>query len=84
MQVSRTELTLNQAKGITTVPLRFRRDALPKLAHGRIWQEKPTVASGVALRKLKKDDPNRELYRLGGATVAKPICCTEKKEKHKW
>jgi hypothetical protein len=33
---------------------------------------------------LKKGDLDSELNRLGGATVAKPICGTKKKEKQKW
>jgi hypothetical protein len=36
------------------------------------------------MRKLKKDDPIRELHLLADATVAKPVCCPEKKEKRQW
>ncbi len=52
--------------------------------HDRIWQEIPTGESKVALRELKKEDSIKEFYPLELARVAEPICCTKKKEKHKW
>ena len=83
MQVSRTELTVNPAKGITIAPLRFR--AMPSPIGARpILAGKANCPVWVALRKLNQGDPKRELYGLGGATVAKPIFCTKKKEKRKW
>jgi hypothetical protein len=73
MQVSGTELTPNPARGITTVSLMIPRDALRIVARRRARQEKPTVASGIGPRKLKKGAPNMEWYRPGGAIVAKQI-----------
>jgi hypothetical protein len=78
--VSRTELTVNQAQGIKTVPLGF--GATPsRNSWGRIWQDNPTARSGVARGELTKDELVRQLDLLDGAAAAKPIFWTKKKQK---
>jgi hypothetical protein len=84
MQVSGTELTLDQTNDIRVVPLR---------SGARSSFDKRTADSGRKNRLLrlaplregwKKATPPETFYGVDGATAAKPMSCTKKKEKRRW